>query len=135
MVVRLNAGEKGFAQKFSAFVEGNRDSEEDVSRIVREIIADVRARGDAALCEYGKRFDKIELTPETLRVAASEIDAAMNSAAPELLAALRLAAHRIEAYHLRQIPEDERFSDETGAQLGWRWRFFSFQFPQYSVTG
>jgi histidinol dehydrogenase len=122
MVVRLNAGEKSFAQKFTALVEGNRTGEEDVSRIVREIIADVRARGDAALFEYGKRFDKIELTSETLRVTASETDVAMNSIAPELLAALRLAAHRIEAYHLRQVPEDEHFSDETGAQLGWRWR-------------
>ncbi|MGY9107357.1 MAG: histidinol dehydrogenase, partial [Alphaproteobacteria bacterium] len=116
MVVRLDAREKGFAEKFSALVEGDRESEEDVSRIVREIIADVRVRGDAALCEYGKRFDKVDLTPETLRVPAAEIEAAVNSAA------LSLAANRIEAYHQRQIPQDQRFHDETGAQLGWRWR-------------
>jgi histidinol dehydrogenase len=122
MVVRLDACEEGFAEKFSALVEGDRESEEDVSRIVREIIADVRARGDAALCEYGKRFDKVDLTPETLRVPAAEIEAAVNSAAPELRDALSLAANRIEAYHQRQIPQDQRFHDETGAQLGWRWR-------------
>jgi len=122
MVARLNTREKDFAQKFSDLVEEIRETEEDVSKVVREIIADVRARGDAALCEYGKRFDRVELTPETLRVEESEIDAAENAAAPELREALKLAARRIEAYHLRQIPEDKKFSDETGAQLGWRWR-------------
>jgi histidinol dehydrogenase len=122
MVARLNAREKDFAQKFSNLVEETRDWEEDVSRVVREIIADVRARGDAALCEYGKRFDRIDLTAETLRVEGDEIEAAENAATPELREALKLAARRIETYHLRQIPEDERFSDETGAQLGWRWR-------------
>ena len=122
MVARLDANEKDFAQNFSGLIEGNRENEEDVSRIVREIIADVRKRGDAALCEYGKRFDKIDLNPETLRVPAAEIEAAEKAAAPKLIKALSLAANRIEAYHLRQIPEDERFSDETGAQLGWRWR-------------
>ena len=122
MVARLNAREKDFAQKFSNLVEETRDWEEDVSRVVREIIADVRARGDAALCEYGKRFDRIDLTAETLRVEEDEIEAAENAATPELREALKLAARRIETYHLRQIPEDERFSDETGAQLGWRWR-------------
>ncbi len=122
MVARLNAREKDFAQKFSNLVEETRDGEEDVSRVVREIIADVRARGDAALCEYGKRFDRIDLTAETLRVEEDEIEAAENAATPELREALQLAARRIETYHLRQIPEDERFSDETGAQLGWRWR-------------
>jgi histidinol dehydrogenase len=122
MVARLNAREKDFAKKFSDLVEKIRETEEDVSRVVREIIADVRTRGDAALCEYGKRFDRIELTSETLRVEEGEIDAAEKAVAPEQREALKLAACRIEAYHLRQIPEDENFSDETGAQLGWRWR-------------
>lgn len=122
MVARMNAREKNFAQEFSTLVEAIRETEEDVSQVVREIIANVRRRGDAALCEYGKRFDQIELTSETLRVEESEIDAAENAATPELREALKLAAGRIEAYHLRQVPEDEKFSDETGARLGWRWR-------------
>jgi len=122
MVARLDARKENFAEKFATLVEGNRESEEDVSRIVREIIAEVRARGDTALCEYGKRFDKIDLTPEALRVPASEIEAATKSAAPELREALGLAADRIEAYHQRQLPEDLRYKDESGAQLGWRWR-------------
>ncbi|MEE8438485.1 MAG: histidinol dehydrogenase, partial [Micropepsaceae bacterium] len=122
MAARLDARKEDFAQKFSALVEGNRESEEDVSRIVREIIADVRSRGDAALCEYSKRFDNIDLTSETLRVPAAEIDAAEKVATPERIEALRLAANRIEAFHLRQLPEDLRYKDESGAQLGWRWR-------------
>ena len=122
MVARLNAREKNFAQRFSTLVEAIRETEEDVVQVVRDIIADVRKRGDAALCEYGKRFDGIELSLEALRVEESEIDAAVNETTPDLREALELAAHRIEAYHLRQIPEDESFFDETGAQLGWRWR-------------
>lgn len=122
MARRLDARKKDFTQKFTELVEGDREVDEDVSRVVREIIADVRGRGDVALCDYGKRFDGIDLTPGTLRVSDEEIEAAEKSVAPELREALVLAARRIEAYHIRQVPEDERFGDETGAQLGWRWR-------------
>lgn len=122
MVARLNAREKEFAAQFSALVELTREAEEDVLRAVREIITDVRKRGDVALCDYGKRFDRIDLSPKTLRVEKSEIEAAEGAATPEQREALNLAAQRIEAFHLRQIPEDESFRDEVGAQLGWRWR-------------
>ena len=122
MVARLNAREKDFVIEFARLVEANREAEEDVLQIVREIIADVRERGDAALCDYGKRFDRIELTSETLRVEEREIEVAESAAAPEQREALEFAAKRIEAHHLRQIPEDESFRDEAGAQLGWRWR-------------
>jgi histidinol dehydrogenase len=122
MVARLNASERDFAQKFLALVEGVREAEKDVLQVVRDIIADVRERGDPALCEYGKRFDGIELSREELRVKESEIEAAERATTSEQREALKLAARRIEAYHLRQVPEDQSFRDETGAQLGWRWR-------------
>ncbi len=88
---------------------------------MRTIIADVRARGDAALIELTAQFDKLTLTPGTLRVSLQEIDAAEAQCPAETLKALDVAAKRIEDYHRRQIPKDETFTDEIGATLGWRW--------------
>ena len=121
MAKRLDARAADFEQQFKALIESTRDTDEDVSRAVGDIIADVRARGDAALIELSARFDRATLTPETLRVPFHEIDDAYKSADAEVKSALSLAASRIEAYHQRQVPLDESFTDETGARLGWRW--------------
>ncbi len=119
---RLDARTSDFDEAFASLIEGKRETEEDVSRAVKAIIADVRARGDAALIELSGRFDRVELTAETLRVSADEIAAAERACAPDVKGALHLAAERIEAYHRRQLPKDESFTDATGATLGWRWR-------------
>ena len=118
---RLDARDDDFESRFAALIEGTREAEEDVSRSVQSIIADVRARGDAALIELSRRFDRVELTQETLRVSADEIAAAEEACAAGVKDALTIAASRIEAYHRRQLPKDESFTDETGATLGWRW--------------
>ena len=119
MVRRLNAADPGFAADFHKLLFAKREEEEDVAQVVRGIIADVRARGDAALVELTNRFDKSGVTRETLKVTAAEIGAAAVS--KQQLAAIETAATRIESYHRRQVPEDARFTDDTGAVLGWRW--------------
>jgi histidinol dehydrogenase len=121
MARRLDARAADFEQQFRALVESTRDTDEDVSRAVGDIIADVRARGDAALIALSARFDHAALTPETLRVPFHEIDEAYRSADHEVKSALSLAASRIDAYHQRQVPLDESFTDDSGARLGWRW--------------
>ena len=88
---------------------------------VAEIIADVRARGDAAVIELTERFDRLTLTPETLRFAPEEIEALIAEVPQHEREALELAAERIRAYHARQMPEDASWVDESGATLGWRW--------------
>ena len=85
------------------------------------IIAEVRSRGDAALCELTARFDRLDLTPEGLRFSAEEIAAQVARVSDEDRAALALAAERIRAYHARQMPEDASWTDPEGATLGWRW--------------
>jgi histidinol dehydrogenase len=125
MARRLNAGDESFEADFAALIEGARDAEEDVSRRVQAIIAEVRAQGDAALIALSRRYDGVELTPETLRVTREDIAAAESGCAAETKDALEFAASRIEAYHRRQLPRDESFTDETGAMLGWRWRALS----------
>src|SRR5438270_10114808 len=121
MVRRLNARASGFEGEFATLVESRREEEHDVAQAVATIIADVRARGDAALIEYSRRFDGVELSPGTLTVSESEITAAEQQCADDVRKALHFAAQRIEAYHRRQVPADASFTDETGTTLGWRW--------------
>ena len=122
MARRLDARKPNFEPQFSALLSANRDEEEDVSRAVRGIIADVRARGDDALLELSARFDKARLTRETMAVQSAEMGALEREAPREVVEALKTAAGRIEAYHRKQLPHDERFTDATGTTLGWRWK-------------
>jgi histidinol dehydrogenase len=121
MARRLNASDPGFAAAFGTLLNAKREEEEDVAQAVRGIIADVRARGDAALVDLTNKFDRAGVTARTLKLTPDEIDAALAQVSKEQLAAIETAATRIEAYHRRQLPQDERFTDETGAVLGWRW--------------
>ena len=121
MVYRLDAGDAGFAAGFAAFLQTKRETSADVNDVVSAIIADIRRRGDAALVEYTSRFDKLELTPETMMIEAAKTDAAMAECEPAALDALRLAHQRITAYHKRQKPQDDYFTDASGTRLGHRW--------------
>lgn len=121
MALRLDARAPGFAAQFAALLNAKRAEESDVSEVVRGIIADVRARGDDALVALTNRFDKSNVTAETLRLSAAEIDAAERQCDANALSALNVAAARIESFHRRQLPQDAWFEDETGAKLGWRW--------------
>ena len=121
MARRLNAADASFAADFENLLFAKREEEEDVALVVRGIIADVRKRGDAALIELTNKFDRANVTQESLKLSADEIDDALKCVSKAQLEAIETAARRIEAYHKRQVPADERFTDETGAVLGWRW--------------
>jgi len=121
MARRLNASDPGFAAAFDALLNTRHEEEEGVALAVRAIIAEVRARGDAALVELTNKFDRAGVTVDTLKLSAAEIDAAVAQVSKEQAAAIETAAARIEAYHRRQLPQDARYTDETGALLGWRW--------------
>src|SRR6202789_2784095 len=121
MARRLNTKDKNFTADFEALLFAKREVEEDVAAGVKRIIADVRARGDAALVELGNQFDRANLTEATLKIPAAEIDAAVAQVPDAQKAAIETAAARIEAYHRRQLPQDDAFTDGTGARLGWRW--------------
>ena len=121
MARRLNATDASFDADFQKLLFAKREEEEDVAAVVRGIIADVRARGDAALVELTNKFDRAGVSKETLKLSSAEIDAGLAKVSKEQLAAIETAAARIESYHRRQIPQDMRFTDDTGALLGWRW--------------
>jgi histidinol dehydrogenase len=110
-----------FEARFQALLGMKREDSPEVDAIVAEIIADVRARGDAAVLELTEKFDRLALTPDTLAFSEAEIEAEIARVSPAERAALELAAERIRAYHARQMPEDALWREDTGAELGWRW--------------
>jgi len=122
MPIRLDTRDADFAGRFSAFLAAKREASQDVEEAVKAIIADVVARGDRALIALSLKFDRVDLGRTGLRVGKAEIEAAAASCAPRALDALKLARDRIEAYHRRQLPRDEQFTDALGVTLGYRWR-------------
>ncbi len=122
MAMFLDAGAADFEPKFAALLAAKREAAADVDEAAAQIIADVRARGDAALAEYSLRFDGIDFARVSLRVTAAEVDAAVAACPREALDALAFAHERILAFHRRQSPRDEMFTDALGVKLGWRWR-------------
>ncbi|HKY85775.1 MAG TPA: histidinol dehydrogenase [Pseudorhodoplanes sp.] len=121
MPLRLDSAAGDFRKQFDAFLAAKREVSADVDAAARNIVDDVIKRGDVALIELSKRFDRIDLAAAGLRVSADEIGDAAKSCEKKALDALALARSRIEAYHLRQVPKDERFTDALGVELGSRW--------------
>jgi histidinol dehydrogenase len=121
MPLRLDTRAADFAERFRAFLDTKREISEDVEQAARAIIADVVARGDRALIELTRRFDRVDLDAAGLKVSAAEIDAATKACDADALAALKFARERIDAYHARQRPTDDRFVDALGVELGHRW--------------
>ncbi|EAQ04190.1 histidinol dehydrogenase [Pseudooceanicola batsensis HTCC2597] len=117
----LSTTDADFEERFTALLSMKREDSPDVDDVVAGIIADVCARGDAALIELTSRFDRLDLTPDTLAFSAAEIDRNCALVTPQEREALETAAERIRAYHVRQMPEDVSWTDPEGATLGWRW--------------
>jgi histidinol dehydrogenase len=122
MAIELDTRSADFERRFEALLGAKRESAVEVDAAVAEIIADVRARGDAALADYSRRFDRVDVSARGLRIGASEIEAATEACEPKALEALELAYARVMSYHERQRPADVRFVDALGVELGWRWR-------------
>jgi histidinol dehydrogenase len=121
MPVRLDRSSADFDERFGKFLATKREVSADVEAAARAIVQDVATRGDAALIEATKKFDRLELDAGGLRVAPAEIDAAVKACDPATIDALKFARDRIETFHRRQMPKDERFTDAAGVELGWRW--------------
>jgi histidinol dehydrogenase len=121
-VIRLDARSADFADRFKALVNARREADQDVSRDVAAIIADVRARGDVALVEQTAKFDRFDLDAAGWKIPLADCHVALDALEPELRQALDLAASRIRAYHEKQRPQDSDSIDDAGVRLGARWR-------------
>lgn len=121
MAITLSQSDAGFEKRFAAFLTTKREVSPDVDATVRAIIDDVRSRGDAALIDYTKKFDRADLTTLGIAVTRADIDQAYVDADPEIVEALRFARDRIRSHHARQMPKDDRYVDSIGVELGSRW--------------
>jgi histidinol dehydrogenase len=121
MAARLDMNSGDFAKDFRTLLDAKREASADVEAAVHAIVADVAARGDDAIKDYTRKFDRCDLDRIGLKVTADEIAAAEKSCSPAALGALELARARIEAFHRRQVPADDRYVDPLGVELGSRW--------------
>ena len=121
MPLFLSTDAPDFDARFTDVLSMKREASVEVDQTVSAILADVATRGDAALLELTEKFDRLKLSPEGMAFTEAEIDAAIGSVTLAEQEALELAAKRIRLYHERQLPNDQRWTDTTGAELGWRW--------------
>ena len=121
MAIRLDTRAADFVEKFRAFLDTKRETSADVDTTVRAIVADVAARGDEALRDYTRKFDQFDLAAAGLRVTQREIATAFEACDGHAIDALSFARDRIEVFHRRQKPQDDRFTDALGVELGSRW--------------
>src|SRR5438552_6610687 len=121
MPVRLDISSADFAERFASFLATKREVSADIEAATRAIVDDVAHRGDIALIEATRKFDRLDLDAARLRITKGEIDAAIKACDAETLGALELARNRIESFHRQQLPADQRFTDALGVELGWRW--------------
>ncbi len=121
MPLRLATDDPGFEDAFATFLAAKREVVEEVGAVVAEIVENVRQRGDAAVLDYTKRFDALELSAESLRIGEDDIAAARAQCQSEALQALEFASDRIKAFHERLKPTDLDYTDDQGVRLGARW--------------
>ena len=121
MPIHLSTSQADFDARFTEMLSMKREDASDVNEAVAAIISQVRRQGDAALVELTARFDRMELSADRLAFSKQEMAAEIARVSAEDRAALTLAANRIRAYHVRQMPEDVSWTDPEGATLGWRW--------------
>lgn len=121
-MLRLKTTDADFATRFARLVKDRRESDENVARDVQTIIEDVRLRGDEALAEYTQRFDGHLPQGDGWTIDAATCREAFDALAPDLRAALELAAQRIRTYHEAQLPQDRDYTDAAGVRLGAKWR-------------
>lgn len=117
----LRTTQADFNARFNDLLGMKREADADVDAVVADILQDVRKRGDTSVIELTSKFDRLDLSPNTLAFSDAEIDQAVEAVSDAERDALELAVARIQAYHEKQLPSDERWTDSSGANLGWRW--------------
>jgi histidinol dehydrogenase len=125
MLTRLDATAADFYTTLRAALERREEHGADVAPVVRDIVADVRARGDDALIEYTSKFDQLTISQKTIKVSTEEIEQSFNECSKEVIAALEIAATRLRDFHEKQRPHNLLYTDDVGVTLGMRWNAIS----------
>lgn len=114
----LDFRENDFGSRFAVILARGEETGNRVEPVVREIIDDVRRRGNAALLQYTEQFDRLELEASSLEVMPEEVDRAFTLVDEKNLAALRLAVERVKSFHEKQKRESWFSTDEPDVVLG-----------------
>ena len=122
MPIFLDSEDQNFKELFQSFLSMKRHDSQDVDQIVKNIIKEVRQRGDAALIEFTNHFDRLDLTKHAIQVSDEELEDCVAQVTTKERNALEMASCRIREYHKKQLPEDYSWRETNGAELGWRWR-------------
>jgi histidinol dehydrogenase len=118
---RLSTRSPGFDAELAQLTRYDAAQDPAVQEAVRGIIADVRVRGDVAVLEYTKRFDRLEAKSiASLEIDQETLNAALQSIPDDQAQALRLAAERIRAFHEKQLQQSWDYTDKDGTRLGQR---------------
>ncbi|MBT6032186.1 MAG: histidinol dehydrogenase [Kordiimonadaceae bacterium] len=125
MVNQLNITTPSFDEDFKLLLTKNRDTENDVTGVVKEILKNVRDSGNQAVFDYTEKFDHLSLNEDNMRVSEQEINQAIIDSEPETIDALKIAAKRINDFHIRHLPEDDNMTDAEGVELSVRWNAVS----------
>ncbi|MCY4305782.1 MAG: histidinol dehydrogenase [Aestuariivita sp.] len=110
-----------FEEQFMSILNAKQEASDELNQIVSSILSEVKSRGDGALIDYSKKFDRISLKPATIKMSTSEIKEAAARVSSSVRHALEFSAHRIRSYHEKQIPDAISWTDDIGVELGWRW--------------
>ena len=116
---RMDAREPGFLADLDALLAFEGGADARINDAVTEILTAVRTTGDAAVIEYTRRFDRLDVSNMAqLELPHAELKAALDSLSVEQREALRVAADRVRRYHERQTAESWTYTEEDGTRLG-----------------
>lgn len=116
---RLSTTDVGFDQALQSLLAFDTAQDDNVDLVVADILRDVRQRGDAAVLEYTRRFDRLDTEHMAeLELPATELQQALNRLPAAQRAALQQAADRVRAYHERQLQDSWSYTEADGTMLG-----------------
>jgi len=118
-IKRLNSSDSDFQSQLDALLAWESVSDDAVFNTVKNILVDVRSRGDAAVLEYTKKFDRLDAASMTdLTIGAARLKQAYENIQPEQREALERAAERVRTYHNKQKMESWSYTEDDGTMLG-----------------
>jgi len=117
-IQRIYSTSDDYKAQLDALLSRETDTGADVQNLVADILANVKARGNEALCEYTAKFDGWDCSAENIIITRERMEKAWFDVSDEDRSALQLATDRIRAYHEKQVQEDWDYTDDAGLTLG-----------------
>lgn len=119
LITRLRSQDPNFSTSLRTLLAFDAEQDDSIEHVVADVLKDVRHRGDEALLDYTRRFDRVDAASvQALEIPRSEWEAALNALPQDQRAALEEAARRVRSYHERQKAEGWSYTEPDGTRLG-----------------